>query len=68
MARNARSASIQAALLDRGFSANAAILAAQAAVTVFHVAFACWVGQNDPTALPRLMDESLGELRSVTAP
>jgi AcrR family transcriptional regulator len=60
-------ASIAAGLVDRGFSANVAILAAQAAVTVFHVAFAAWVEQDDPTAFRRLMDESLEELRSVTA-
>jgi AcrR family transcriptional regulator len=58
---------IKAALRDRGVSLNAAILAAQAGVTVFHVAFARWVDQDDPTALTRLMDESLEELRSVTA-
>jgi len=60
-------ASIAAGLVDRGFSANVAILAAQAAVTVFHVAFAAWVEQDDPSAFRRLMDESLEELRSVTA-
>jgi len=58
---------IQAALVERGVSANAAILAAQAGVTVFHVAFAHWVAQDDPTAFRRLMDEALEELRSVTA-
>ena len=58
---------IKAALVERGVSANAAILAAQAGVTVFHVAFARWVEQDDPTAFRRLMDESLEELRSVTA-
>jgi hypothetical protein len=36
-------------------------------VTVFHVAFARWVAQDDPTAFRRLMDASLDELRSVTA-
>ena len=60
-------ASIEAALLDRGCSANIAVLAAQAGVTVFHVAFAAWVQQDDPTAFRRLMDQSLEELRSVTA-
>ena len=60
-------AAIKGALVERGVSANAAILAAQAGVTVFHVAFAHWVQQNDPTAFRRLMDESLEELRSVTA-
>jgi AcrR family transcriptional regulator len=58
---------IEAALIERGVAASAAILAAQAGVTVFHVAFASWVQQDDPTALRRLMDESLEELRSVTA-
>ncbi len=58
---------IKGALVQRGVSVNAAILAAQAGVTVFHVAFARWVAQNDPTAFRRLMDESLEELRSVTA-
>jgi AcrR family transcriptional regulator len=59
---------IKAVLIDRGVATNAAILAAQAGVTVFHVAFANWVQQNDPTAFRRLMDESLQELRSVTGP
>jgi AcrR family transcriptional regulator len=58
---------IAAALRDRGASHNTAILAAQSGVTVFHVAFARWVEQDDPTVFRRLMDESLEELRSVTA-
>jgi AcrR family transcriptional regulator len=58
---------IKAALVQRGVSANAAILAAQAGVTVFHVAFAHWVEQDDPNAFRGLMDEALEELRSVTA-
>jgi AcrR family transcriptional regulator len=58
---------IRAALIDRGVAQNAAILAAQTGVTVFHVAFARWVEQDDPAAFRRLMDESLEELRSVTA-
>ena len=53
--------------MERGVAVNAAILAAHSGVTVFHVAFARWVQQNDPTALRRLIDESLQELRSVTA-
>jgi AcrR family transcriptional regulator len=60
-------ASIEAVLLDHGFSAKVAVLAAQAGVIVFHVAFAAWVEQDDPTAFRRLMDESLEELRLVTA-
>ncbi len=58
---------IAAALRARGVSGNAAILASQAGVTVFHVAFARWVAQDDPAAFRRLMDESLQELRDVTA-
>ena len=46
-----------------------AALAAQAGVTVFHVAFARWVEQDDPSAFRRMMDDSLVQLRSViTAP
>ena len=59
--------SIAEALRARGVSQNAAILAAQAGVTVFHVAFARWVSQDDPAGFRRLMDESLEELRGVTA-
>ena len=36
-------------------------------MTIFQVAFAEWVTQDDPTAFRRLMDESLQALRSVTA-
>ena len=60
-------AAIKDALVERGVSVNAAALAAQADVTVFQVAFAQWVQQDDPTALRRLIDQSLKELRSVTA-
>ena len=60
-------AAITAALVARGVAATAANLAAQTGVTVFHEAFARWLAQDDPTALRRLMDESLADLRSVTA-
>jgi AcrR family transcriptional regulator len=60
-------AAIKGALVQRGVSSNAAILAAQAGVTVFHVAFARWVQQDDPAAFRRLIDESVDELRAVTA-
>lgn len=49
-------AAIQATLSGRGVSESAANLAARAAVTVFHSAFAHWVSQDDPAALGRLMD------------
>jgi len=58
---------IKTALVDRGVSENSAILAAQAGVTVFHVAFARWVQQDAPAALRQLMDVSMEELRTVTA-
>jgi AcrR family transcriptional regulator len=54
------------ALIDRNVPVNEAILASQAGVTIFHVGFARWVEQEDPTAFRRLMDESLEDLRSVT--
>ena len=60
-------AAIVAALRARGVADNDAVLAAQTGVTVFHVAFARWVAQDDPAALQRLSQESLDELRSVTA-
>ncbi len=58
---------IEAALVARGAPANAATLAAQAGVTVFHVTFGRWVQQDDPGAFRALVDESLEELRAVTA-
>jgi AcrR family transcriptional regulator len=58
---------IRTTLVARGVSVDAAILAAEAGVTIFHVAFARWVAQEDPSALRRMMDEALQELRSVIA-
>lgn len=58
---------IELALVERGFTPNVSALAAQSAVTVFHVAFGAWVQQDDPKALGRLMAEALSELRAVTA-
>ena len=60
-------AGLAEALRARGISSNEAILASQAGVTVFHVAFARWVGQDDPAAFRPLMEESLVQLRGVTA-
>ena len=60
-------ASIAAVLQERGCPANPATLAAQAGVTVFYVAFARWVEQDDGTAFRRLLGESLAELRAVAA-
>lgn len=58
---------IKGALVQRGVPEHASILAAQAGVTVFHVAFAHWVQQEDPAVFRQLLEESLEELRSVTA-
>jgi AcrR family transcriptional regulator len=58
---------LKRALLARGVAVNAATLASQAGTTVFSVAFARWVEQDDPAALARLLAESLDELREVTA-
>lgn len=59
---------IQAALVDRGVPRSSAILAAQTGVTVFHVAFAHWIGQDDPSAFERLVEDTIAELRVVIAP
>jgi AcrR family transcriptional regulator len=60
-------AAAQAVLVERGVAENAAILAAQAGVTVFHVAFARWVEQDDPAAFPRLVAEARGDLQAVVS-
>jgi AcrR family transcriptional regulator len=64
-------ASLASALADalraRGVEDPAASLAAEAGITVFKVAFARWVGEDDQPDLPRLIRESLDELRVVTA-
>jgi AcrR family transcriptional regulator len=56
---------VRAALVQRGLDENAATLAAQTGVTIFHVAFARWVEQDDPAAFRRLMDDALLDLRAV---
>jgi AcrR family transcriptional regulator len=58
---------ITATLVRRGAPENAAALAAQAGVAVFHVAFGRWVRQDDPASLSALLDASLRELQAVTA-
>lgn len=44
----------------------AAILTAEASMTVFRVAFECWVEQTNEQDLQQLIRESLNELRAVT--
>ena len=58
---------LTSALIARGIAENPAALAGQAGVTVFHVAFARWVAQDDPATFRQLMDASLADLRSVIA-
>ena len=58
---------IESGLVARGVSQNPATFAAQTAVTVFHVAFARWVTEDDAAGFRRLLDESLEELRAVTS-
>ena len=58
---------IKRALMARGVAVNAAILASQAGVTVFHVAFARWVEQDEPAVFGHVIAESLEQLRSVVA-
>ncbi len=59
---------LKLALVARGVALDAALLAAQAGVTVFSVAFARWVQQDDPEAFRRLLAVSLEELREVVTP
>jgi AcrR family transcriptional regulator len=59
---------IAAALQARGVSDQAAALAAQTGVRVFHVAFDRWIAEDTPGDLGRLIDESLVELRELLAP
>jgi AcrR family transcriptional regulator len=55
------------ALRRRGVDDTAATLTAEAAITVFRVAFGHWVDPANRKDLKRLIRESLEELRAVTA-
>ncbi|HEY2575166.1 MAG TPA: helix-turn-helix domain-containing protein [Streptosporangiaceae bacterium] len=58
---------IAAALRQRGVTDPAAGLAGQAGVAVFRIAFERWISQPGGRDLPQLIQESLDELRAVTA-
>jgi AcrR family transcriptional regulator len=58
---------IAQALHRRGVSDPAAVLAAEAAITVFRVAFERWVQPDNRRSLEAIIDESLKALRIVTA-
>jgi AcrR family transcriptional regulator len=64
-------ASLSAALADtlrgRGFTDPAASLTAELAMSVFRVAFECWVTEDNDRDLPDLMREALDELKALTA-
>jgi len=55
------------ALRERGCTAPAASLAAEAAIAVFKVAVERWVNEGNQQDLPELIRASLAELRDVTA-
>ena len=55
------------ALRRRGVTGPAASLTAEAGIAVFKVAFERWIGETGQSDLPRLIRESLDELRTVTA-
>jgi AcrR family transcriptional regulator len=58
---------LAAALRRRGVSDPAASLAAEAGVAAFKIAFARWINESNQTDLPRIVRESLDELKAVTA-
>jgi AcrR family transcriptional regulator len=64
-------ATLAAALADtlrqRGVNEPAASLTAEAGIAVFKIAFERWVTDPAPRDLPQLMQESLTELKAVTA-
>jgi AcrR family transcriptional regulator len=60
-------AAIAGALRRRGVADPAAGLSAEAGIAAFKIAFERWVNVADQQDLPRLIAESLDELRAVTA-
>jgi len=58
---------IAGALRRRGVTDPAASLAAEAGIAVFRIAFERWVNGASQSDLPRLIRESLDELKAVTA-
>jgi AcrR family transcriptional regulator len=58
---------IAGALRRRGVSDPAASLAAEAGIAVFKIAFERWINETGQPDLPRILRESLAELKAVTA-
>ena len=63
----ALASALAGALRRRGVAGPAASLTAEAGIAVFKVAFERWIGETGQSDLPRLIRESLDELRTVTA-
>ncbi|MET0473960.1 MAG: TetR family transcriptional regulator [Mycobacterium sp.] len=58
---------VAAALRSRGVGDLAALLAAEAGIAVFKIAFDTWIGGSSDRTFAAVMLETLGELRSVTS-
>ena len=61
------SAALAGTLRRRGVPEPAASLTAEAGIAVFKIAFERWISESGQSDLPRLIRESLDELRTVTA-
>ncbi|WP_405386243.1 TetR/AcrR family transcriptional regulator [Streptomyces sp. NBC_01102] len=55
------------ALRRRGVAVSAASLAAETGIAVFKVAFARWLGESDQQDFPQLVQDTLDELKAMTA-
>ena len=60
-------AAMAGTLRERGVPDLAASLAAEAGIAVFRIGFERWVSETGQADLPRLIRESLDELKAVTA-
>jgi hypothetical protein len=58
---------VKMSLRRRGVREPAASLTAEAGIAVFKVAFERWVAQPTRRNLPRLIRDSMDDLRAVTA-
>ena len=54
-------------LRGRGVADRAAALAAEAGLAAFKIAFGCWLDDPEQQDLPRLVAESLDELKALTS-
>jgi AcrR family transcriptional regulator len=63
----ALAAAMAGALRERGIPEPAASLAAEAGIAVFRIAFERWTAEDCQPDLAKLISESLGELKAVTA-